>query len=476
MTARGALEGLLRLAGRPAPDFVSLQTGAPALATRFFAEEAAAAALAATGVMAAELWTQRSGQRQAVRVDTREAAASLTSFLLSSFADPALAPNLDRGPRTPADGFFPTRDGRFVYLHPSFPHSGWKLHALMGEPADREAAAAAALTWTAPDLEAAIAERGLCGAMVRTPEAWDRSDQGRILAARPVVEVVRIGDSPPEPLPPPGEAPLSGARVLDLTRVLAGPTCGRTLAQYGAEVLFLTSPGLPNIEPFVADTNPGKRSAWLDLEAPGGPETLAALVRGADVFSQGYRAGAMERRGFGPARLAALRPGIICVEINAYGHEGPWRGRPGWEQLAQTVTGMAEVHGRTAFGEATAPQLQPGAVNDYTTGFLAAYGALIALERRALWGGSYLVRVSLAQTAMWVRGLGLAGPERLAAVEPLSPKEIDAWRIDVDTGFGPMRHLRPPVSLSVTPTRWRQPLARLGSHPAAWAEAGAPGR
>ncbi len=463
-----ALGELMSLAGRKPPDFVDFVEGPPALATLFYAEEAAAAALAATGVLAADLWRQRSGPAQQVTVAVREAAAALISFLLNQFGDPARTPGLGREGRTPADGFFPTRDGRFIYLHPSFPESGRRLHALMGSPADREAAARAALTWTAPDLEAAIAERGLCGAMARTPEEWDESDQGRILRARAPVEVTRFADSPREPLAADGEAPLSGVRTLDLTRVLAGPTCARTLAQYGSDVLYVASPALPTVEAFVADTNHGKRSTWLDVKSPEGRGTLERLVERADVFSQGYRAGALERLGFGPARLAALRPGIVCVEINAYGHEGPWRDRPGWEQLAQTVTGMAQVHGLTVPDAAPGPRLQPGAVNDYTTGFLAALGAMIALQRRALHGGSYLVRVSLAQTAMWVRGLGLAEPERLRAVKPLAPEEIDAWRLSSVTGYGPMRHLRPPVTLSATPTRWTQSVVRLGTHPPAW--------
>src|SRR6185295_13157144 len=146
------------------------------------------------------------------------------------------------------------------------------------------------------------------------------------------------------------------------------------------------------------------------------------LVRDSDVFGQGYRQGALERHGFGPLALAQLRPGIVCTAINCYGHEGPWRARPGWEQLGQTVSGMAVVHGGDE-----GPKLQPGAVTDYTTGFLAAFGSMVALERRARYGGSYLVRVSLSQTAMWIRALGIAGEERLAETEPLSDGEIASF-------------------------------------------------
>lgn len=472
---RQALTQLLSLAGAPSSG-VEFEGGAPALKTRFHAEAAAAAALAAGGAMAARIWELRGGAPQSVSVDLREAAAALTSFSHQRFADP------DRkivggpgssggGARTPASGFFPTRDGRWVYLHPSFPKSAAILHRIVGEPADRQAAAANVLGWDALALENAIAEAGVCGAMVRSPEEWDASEQGRILAGRPVVEVVKIAESPPEPLPDGGGQPLAGVRVLDLTRVLAGPTCARTLAQYGADVLYIASPHLPSTEGFVTDTNHGKLSAWLDLTQAGDRERLAELVRTGDVFSQGYRAGALDRMGFGPLELARLRPGIIYTAINCYGHEGPWRNRPGWEQLAQTVTGLAHVHGGYVFGGERGPQLQPGAVTDYTTGFLAAFGTMIALERRARYGGSYLVRVSLAQTGMWLRGLGMAPAEKLEAVRPLEDAEIDGWRLERETGFGGMRFLRPPVRLSATPTGWARPVVPLGTHPPAWPEA-----
>jgi crotonobetainyl-CoA:carnitine CoA-transferase CaiB-like acyl-CoA transferase len=462
-----AFAQLMRLAGREPPDFVEFEGGPPALATRFYAEEAAAAALAAGGTVAADLWALRGGERQAVTVGTREAGAGLGGYSFQRFDDASRAPPA-RG--TGADaarmaiaGFAPTRDGRHVFLHPSFPPSGDKLRALLGCEATREAAMAATMKWDAMDLENAIAEAGLCGAMVRTPEEWDASDQGRALAARPVVEVTKIADSPPEPLPAGGEAPLSGVRVLDLTRVLAGPTCARTLAQYGADILHVAGPGLPFAAPFVADTSHGKLSCHVDLRGEDGRAALRDLIKDADIFSQGFRVGALERMGLGPLQLAVLRPGLIYVSINAYGHEGGWRGRPGWEQLAQTVTGMAHVHG----GEA-GPQLQPAAVCDYTTGFLAAFGALVALQRRALYGGSYMVRVSLSQTGMWVRGLGIAGPERVEANVPIEGEEIRTYVTKSETGYGPMSHLRPAVRMSATPPQWKRPTRPLGSDPAVW--------
>lgn len=461
-----AFAQLMTVAGRALPDFARIDTGTPALKTRYFADEAAAAAIAAGATVAADIWTLRSGARQEVAVSTREAAAGLVGFLHQKFDDPTRAPD-PRGrlaaSGTSANGFFKTADGRHVFLHPSFPESTKRLLKVLDCPDEADAIAATMLKWKALDFENAVAAAGACAGLARTPEEWDASEQGRILASRPVVEVTKIGESKPEPFAKGGDAPLDGVRVLDLTRVLAGPTCGRTLAQYGADVMMVTSPALPSVPYFVTDTGHGKRAASVDLTTESGKATLRELVHGAGVFAQGYRQGSLERLGFGPLALAELRPGIICTAINCYGHEGPWRGRPGWEQLGQTVTGLAMVHG----GEA-GPKLLPGAVTDYTTGFLAAFGTLLALQRRALYGGSYLVRVSLCQTATWLRGLGLADEGRLDTAKDITADEIASWSIRSETGFGPMTHLRPPVAMSATPARWRRGVVPLGTDEPRW--------
>jgi crotonobetainyl-CoA:carnitine CoA-transferase CaiB-like acyl-CoA transferase len=257
--------------------------------------------------------------------------------------------------------------------------------------------------------------------------------------------------------------PLSGIRVLDLTRVLAGPTCARTLAQYGADAMLISSPKLPSVPFFVTDTGHGKLAAFVDLTTENGREKLRVLLREADVFSQGYRQGAMARLGFGPMALVSMRPGIIVTEINCYGHEGPWRTRPGWEQLGQTVSGVAVLHGGME-----GPKLLPGAVTDYTTGYLAAFGTLLALYRRARFGGSYLVRVSLTQTAMWLRSLGLGPESRLDEAKLNSIEEIASYSLASETGFGPMKYLRPAVRMSETQPRWSRPVVPLGTHEPVW--------
>lgn len=452
------LAALMRSLGLPAPDPAQVEiAGAdPVLATRFRVGEAAAAALAACGLAAAEIWELRSGRRQRVRVDVVGAAASLVGFAFQRTDIPTGIPAFD--PARNVTGIYPTRDGGFFLLHGSFPNTQARALTLLGCEADVNAVAERIAGWDGQALEDEIASQGLCGARVRSAVEWSAHPQGRALARLPVVEVIKLGDSPPEPFGP-GTRPLDGVRVLDLTRVLAGPTCGRTLAAHGAEVLRIGSPKLPFIAPFVIDTSHGKRSAYLDLDDARDVERLRALARDADVFTQGYRTGALASRGFGPEALHALRPGIIYTSINCYGHEGPWARRPGWEQLAQAVTGIAHEH-----GGASDPRLLPAAATDYNTGYLAALGTLIALLRRAREGGSWHVRASLCQTGMWLEGMRRAD----TAGAGLTPEQVQPFLTRSETAYGPLHHLGPIVELSETPARWVLPTPPLGTHAPVW--------
>ena len=456
---------LLASLGRPAEPALAARvevTGAdPVLATRFRVGEAVAAALVAVGVASDDLWRLRGGRPQHLALDVRAAAASLLSFLLLR------VPGLDvlRAP-PPTVALYRARDGGWVHLHGGFPHLHEGTLALLGCDDAASAIARTVAGWDAQDLEDALAGAGLCGARLRSAAEWSAHPQGAALAGVPLVEVLRVGDAEPTPLPGPraraaGARPLSGVRVLDLTRVLAGPTCARTLAEHGAEVLHVRSPRLPFIEPFVIDTNPGKRSCHLDLEESGDAARLRELVRGADVFCQSYRADALARRGFGPEALAALRPGIVAVSIDCYGHEGPWSARPGWEQLAQTVSGMAHEHGGTE-----AASIVPAAVTDYTTGHLAALGVLRALDRRAREGGSWHVRTSLARTAFWIQSL----PRAPGGATPsgIDPSVVRAHEIAMETAWGPLVRLGPVLRMSETPPHWSLPPAPLGHHPPRW--------
>ncbi len=428
----------------------------PILANRFPVSEAAAVALAAGGVAASDLWELKTGRRQQVRVDVRKAGLSLRATLVM---------RLNGGPPPPswADGnplvdLYRCRDGRWVHLHGNFPHLAAGTMAVLGCARDRDEITAAVARRDGQELEDALAANRQCGAMARTAEEWAAHPQGQAMANVPRVEIIKLADSDPRPMPA-GDQPLAGVRVLDLTRILAGPTHARTLAQYGADVLHITSPTLPTSQVWVMDTNQGKLSAYLDLDVADDLACLRALAGEADVFAQGFRVGALERRGFGPRDLAAIRPGIIYVSINCYGQVGPWLGRPGWEQLAQTVTGLA-----CAQGTPDRPERMPVAACDYTTGYLAALGTMVALGLRAREGGSYHVRASLVQSGMWFQRLG----PTCDPAQATGPGDTSALTIDADTAWGQLTYLTPCVDLSETPPVWTRQPVPLGTHPAAW--------
>lgn len=427
-----------------------------ALETRFRVAEGVTAALGAGGVAAASIAAMRGQGGGAVSVGSRHAEETLRSYSHLHFADPEFADGFGRD-RPVQPGYHPTADGEWFFLHPAFPHNTAGLMELL-DVTEPDALPAAVGRWKGIELETAVAERGLCSALARTGDEWDASLAGQVLNTRPVVDIVQVGDSDPIDFPSVGERPLSGINVLDLTRILAGPTCARTLASFGATATRIGAEHLPSIPLFIVDTGFGKRSRFVDLRQRAGQDTLRSLLADADVFSQGYRTGAMERLGFGVSDVVGMKPGIVYVSINCYGHEGSWRTRPGWEQLAQTVTGMGRAHGDHV--NDGVPQLQPAAVTDYTTGYLAAYGAMVALARRAEFGGSYWVRVSLSRTGVWYRKLGLRDE---AGAEPAEQSEIDSFRTVTPTAWGDVHHLRPAVTIDGVDVGWHQPPVPLGS-------------
>ena len=445
----------------------------PILASPHHLATGASVARLLTGLAAAELWRLRTGRRQHVEVDMRHAAASLRSFQFArAVGEPeqsleSLRARTSTAARARLTRIVRARDGRYIQLHGSF-HDGPQILTELGldglgldESASIEAIDAAVGRRDAAELEAALIARRLCGGVVRSKEDWSTHPQGQAIGELPVLTITKIGTAPPQPLPD-GARPTSGVRVLDLTRVLAGPTCAKTLAEHGADVLHVSTPQLEPGGPFELETGIGKRQAAIDLNDEEQAAALRALIADSDVFCQGYRLGALDRRGLSPTDLAALRPGIVYVSENCYGHVGPWAQRPGWEQLAQAATGMSYREGLQAADGV--PRLAPAAVNDYSTGFLPAYGAMVALARRATEGGSWLVQASLCQTSMWYQRLGDDNDVDAAHLGDVS--EFVATMETQD--FGPICYLTPAVSLSETPARWELPPARIGAHEPRW--------
>ena len=455
-----ALRALWSAAGLPesALGQVLLTGSDPVLPSGFAVGMAARSSIAASALSAAHLHALRGGAAQRVSVDMRHAAVEFRSERHLR-VDGAQPPEL----WDPLAGLYPCADG-FVRLHTNFPHHRAGVLRILGCEATRPAVACALLDWTAEGFETAAAEAGIVGAAARRFEDWDRHPHARALASQPPFTLECIGDAPPTPLPPLAARPLAGLRVLDLTRVIAGPVAARTLAAHGAEVLHISAPHLPSMAPLVIDTGRGKRSAFLDLRDADARARLDGLVRGADIFLQGYRPGGIAGLGFAPERLASLRPGIIALSLSAWGHLGPWSGRRGFDSLTQTATGINWSEAET-FGETT-PRALPCQVLDHASGYLLAFGAMAALARRAEEGGSWLVRVSLAGTGQWLRSLGQVPG---AAAPDIRQDEITDLLDGSASGFGQLTTIRHAGILDATPARWALPSMPLGSHPAAWA-------
>jgi crotonobetainyl-CoA:carnitine CoA-transferase CaiB-like acyl-CoA transferase len=440
-------------------------TGAadPILPTPFRIGETSAAALAALGLAVSDLWAQRTGRHQDVAVDTRQATASLRSGHYLKMDGAAVSTE-----RNTIMGTYPAKNGRWSYLHCNFPNHRDAALKVLGVPEDRGAVRQAVAKWDALELEEAIIAARGAGGMVRTMDEWARHPQAAAVASLPLMEIVKIGDSPAEKFPD-GDRPLSGIRVLDLTRVLAGPTCARSLAEHGADVLKITAKHLPNIGYQEYDTGHGKLSANLDLREAMHVETLRGLVREADVFSQGYRPGTLGTRGFSPEALAALRPGIVFVSLCAFSHAGPWASRRGFDTVIQTVSGITARQGALFPGAEPGPQFYPVSAIDYLTGYLMAFGAVVALTRRAREGGSWLVRISLAQTGRWLVDRGQVPEAQLKDVpKEFTAAELERWSTTSDTPVGRLGHLAPVLRLSETPPRWARPSVPLGYHEPVW--------
>jgi hypothetical protein len=454
-----SLAKLIQLGGLDpslAADAEIVGTG-PVFPTRYNIVPPGAAAIAATGVAASELWALKTGKRQRVRVNARAAGAALRSsrYLRINGEKPVEDPEK-------ITGFYQLRDGRWMYLHCNFFNLRDRNLAVVGAPAKRDAVAAAVSKWDGLALENAIFDAGGACSLVRSEEEWRALPQREAVARLPLLEIVKIGDAPPQPLPA-GDRPLAGVRVLDLTRVLAGPTCARTLAEHGADVLRITREDLADSGPSDFDTGIGKLSAHIDLREPDEAERMRALIRDCDVFSQSYRPGALARRGLSPEALAELRPGLVYVTLSAWGHEGPWRERRGYDTVVQSANGMAWRPDNER------PQFLPVSAQDYIAGYVLAFGTMVALARRVREGGSWLVRTSLANAGHFIREHGLLEPAEYSKLpEELPADELRSLLTEHDSPIGRLTHLAPVVQMSETPARWTRPAVPRGYNRPEW--------
>ncbi|WP_296354563.1 CoA transferase [Ramlibacter sp.] len=429
-------------------------TGAGELPSAFAVTDFAAAAIATPLLALSALLQRITGHAPEVGVDRRLSAMWFHSSIRPmGWSLPS--------PWDPIAGDYACRDG-WIRLHTNAPHHRAAAERVLGAHADRDGMAQAVARWDKANLEAAVVAGGGCAAEMRSVDAWRAHPQGQAVATEPLVHM-RAGESSHVRAAwhPVRGRPLQGIRVLDLTRVLAGPVATRFLAGHGAQVLRIDPPDWdePAVIPEVVL---GKRSARLDLRTPAGRETFAVLLAGADVLVHGLRPGALGRLGFGPAERRALAPGLIDVSLDAYGWSGPWAGRRGFDSLVQMSTGIADAG--MAWRAAGKPVPLPMQALDHATGYLMAAAAVRGIAQRLDGGESLTARLSLARTAQ----LLMEYPAR-AADEALPPETPDDRGLAVEaTAWGPAQRLKPPGAVAGAAMHWDLPARQLGGDAPIW--------
>lgn len=462
-TTHEILANLWTLAGGDpsALDTVTLTGSEPILPSSFRVGAASQVTIAAAGLAAAEVWKARSEEAQNLSVDMTHAAVECRSERYLR-VDGKPAPTL----WDPIAGVYKTGDGRFVRLHTNFPHHRDNVCKVLDCKPERDDVQRALMRWKGEAFETAAYAGGCVVSMMRSHDEWMATPQAQALEYLPLLTIEKIGEAAPKPWPK-GDRPLSGLRALDLSRVIAGPVAGRTWAAHGADVMLISSPNLPSIPWLVIDTGLGKLSSFLDLKTEAGRDALRGLLAQADIFSQGYRPQSIAALGFSPEDAARISPGIVYVSLSAYGHAGPWAGRRGFDSLVQTSTGFNHAEAQAAAVDG--PKELPMQILDHATGYLMAFGAMMARLRQAREGGSWHVRISLAQTGRWLWNLGrwdngLATPD-------LTADKILPFIEQGSSGFGALQSIRHAAVMSATPAFWLRPAMPLGSHEPRWPHA-----
>lgn len=434
---------------------------------------AAGVALLAKSVAVAALHRDRGGDGQDLAVDLRVTPHRLCPFydrrweLLNGFPPGA--------PATAGTGFGfrfqRTRDDRWVMPLNPYPAMSVAGQRLLGVPDDKDAVARAVAGWDAHDLEeAAVAAGVVCPVLRSTPELLAEPHYAAGLRDLPLVEITRVGDAPPEPLPVRGpdaaDLPLAGVRALGMGHVIAGAGVGRALALHGADVLNVWRPGELEHDSTYATANVGVRSATVDPHSPDGRARLRELLTGADVLHANRRPGALERIGLGWEEAVALRPGLVHATASLNGPRGPWADRVGFDQSAGSLVGMMGLEG----GDGP-PRLPPIlVVNDYIVSWLLTAGVVAALRRRQTEGGSWRVHVSLTRAALWVLSLGVfdRGYAHEVAGTGGAHAYLEPETFTADTPLGRYQGVTEQVRMSRTPGRYDPVLVPRGSGRPEW--------
>ena len=426
----------------------------------------AQATVAASALVASEIWKFRTGQSQDVSVDMKHAAIGFRSESYTeivgdrskTFASSGISDDSSE-----VHGFYKCGDGGWLQIHGNYPaHKFGVIQAFNCEPT-KKGVQDKLSGMTTSDAEIFLTEKGLPAAMMRTLDEWSEHPQGKAVSALPLMEIEKIGDAEPRDFSANPKRPLEGLKVLELTKVLAGPLMGRTLAEHGANVLWLNDPHLDVIDGLIMDMAKGKYPAHLNLNDTKDKGTFTELTKSADVFIQGYRPGSIASKGFSSYDMAEIRPGIVCVEISAFGHEGPWSSRRGFDSIVQTVSGIGREGGLAKDQEGMVHL--PCQALDHGTGYLGAFGAMVGLRKQRQEGGSWRVRLSLAQTGDWLKSLG-----RLDAISApdIKRSDISDYIGEVESPYGKISYTKPVAQLSSTPGYWSLPPSPFGSYEAKW--------
>ncbi|VVP88057.1 CoA transferase [Pseudomonas fluorescens] len=427
-------------------------TSSGALPSAFAVTDLACASIAAAGQAIGELLNQQTGRLPHLEVDRR-----LASFWFSTSIRPmgwSVPPLWD-----PIAGDYVTKDG-WIRLHTNAPHHRAAAEHVLGVCADRAAMASKVAQWTNTDLEQAVVDAGGCAAEMRSWAQWQAHPQGQAVNAEQLIQFAANSSRNAKPWQGSVAQPLAGIKVLDLTRVLAGPVASRFLAGLGADVLRIDPPTW-NEPGVVPEVTLGKRCARLDLHDKADRELFEGLLKDADILLHGYRADALERLGYGLAERQLLAPGLIDVCLNAYGWSGPWQNRRGFDSLVQMSSGIAEAG--MHWQQADKPTPLPLQALDHATGYLMAASAIRLLAQRLNSGRGGSARLSLARTAKLLVEGGAGTDEPLRAEE-----ESDQGLLVEQTPWGPAHRLQVPLRITGTPLQWAIPAGELGSHRPLW--------
>jgi crotonobetainyl-CoA:carnitine CoA-transferase CaiB-like acyl-CoA transferase len=428
-------------------------TGNGVLPSVFAVTDLAAASVAAAGVAVSELLDAEGGAARRVVVDQRLASMWFASSLRPEGWQPPPPWDAVAGDYRAADGW--------IRLHTNAPAHRQAALDVLGVTADRDQVAAAVAGWQPEALEHAVIAAGGCAATMHTLDEWDASAPGRSVGGEALIAWKHTGTASARSWAPNPARPLTGIRVLDLTRVLAGPVATRFLAELGADVLRIDPPWWeePGVVP---DVMLGKRTARLDLRESEARERWLDLLAGADVLVHGYRPGALDGLGLSEAIRRDVAPGLIEVSLDAYGWTGPWAGRRGFDSLVQMSTGIAEAGMRML--ERDAPTALPVQALDHATGYLMAHASIRALAERLRTGRANSATLSLARTARLLTDNGTCEPGAQIRAED----GYDIAKPIEHTSWGVARRLRAPLTIDGVEIRADLPARDLGSDSAVW--------